>query len=118
MADARVQTFHRQALLGLLAAGFLRLYELRIAGKTVAVYYGFVHRKRAYAYLMGFDPDYAFESPGVALLAHAMEEAIREGACEFHFLRGDEAYKYKWGVENRWNERRIFTRLDPYARAS
>jgi CelD/BcsL family acetyltransferase involved in cellulose biosynthesis len=95
----------------------LRLLELRIAGLSAAVYYGFHHRKRAYGYLTGFDPDFSFESPGVILLAHAMEYAIREGASEFHFLRGREPYKYGWGAEDRWNYRRVFRRVDGYARA-
>jgi CelD/BcsL family acetyltransferase involved in cellulose biosynthesis len=32
--------------------------------------------------------------------------AIAEGAGEFHFLRGREAYKYEWGAVDRWNFRR------------
>jgi CelD/BcsL family acetyltransferase involved in cellulose biosynthesis len=38
-------------------------------------------------------------SAGTQIVAHAIEEAAREGATEFHFLRGGEAYKYAWGVD-------------------
>jgi CelD/BcsL family acetyltransferase involved in cellulose biosynthesis len=106
--DAR--NFHRAALPELMKAGFARLYLLRIDGVPAAAHYGLVHRGNAYSYLTGFDPHFAFESPGVILLAHALEQAFAEGARAFHFLRGPEAYKYEWGARDRWNRRRSFRR--------
>lgn len=105
-----VEAFHRDCAPRLLAAGLLRFYLLQVEGRSAAGYLGFNHRDRAYAYLTGFDPDFAFESPMVALTAHAIEEAQREGASEFHFLRGQEAYKYEWGAADRWNVKRSFRR--------
>jgi CelD/BcsL family acetyltransferase involved in cellulose biosynthesis len=110
LADERVRNFQRAALPGLMQAGLLRLYVLRIGGEPAAAHYGFVHRDRAYVYLTGFNPGFAFESPGVILLAHAVEQALAEGAREIHFLRGREAYKYEWGAADRWNMRRSFRR--------
>jgi CelD/BcsL family acetyltransferase involved in cellulose biosynthesis len=110
LGDERVRRMHAAALPDLLQAGIARMYAIEIAGETAAVYYGFIHRRRAYAYLTGFDPRYAFESPGSLIVAHAIEEALREGAREFHFLRGDEAYKYGWGATDRDNVRRTFRR--------
>ena len=110
LADARVAAFHRDALPRLDRAGFLRLYLLRFDGAAAAGFYGFSHRGRGFSYLTGFDPTFAFESPGALLLAHAVEAAIAEGAGEFHFLRGREAYKYEWGAVDRWNRRRSFRR--------
>jgi CelD/BcsL family acetyltransferase involved in cellulose biosynthesis len=108
LADDPVQGFHREAVPDLMKANLLRLFVLRIAGQPAAVQYGFVHRDRAYLYLTGFDPDFAFESPSVMLLGHAIELASREGVREVHFLRGAEAYKYDWGATDRWNMRRAF----------
>jgi CelD/BcsL family acetyltransferase involved in cellulose biosynthesis len=110
LADDAVQSFHREAMPGLLRAGVLRLSLLRIAGEPAGAYYGFVHGRQAYGYLTGFDPNHAFESPGLMLWAHAIEQAVAEGAREFHFLRGPEAYKYAWGAVDRWNMRRSFRR--------
>lgn len=62
---------------------------------------------RAYGYLSGFDPAYAFESPGTILLDHAIREAAREGCSEFNFLRGQEPYKYAWRAKDRWTSKRI-----------
>jgi CelD/BcsL family acetyltransferase involved in cellulose biosynthesis len=97
-ADPVVQGFHLRAAQRMLDAGMLRLYVLRIGNTTAAAYYGFVTKGNAYAYLSGFDPQFAQLSPGTQIVAHAIEEAVREGAREFHFLRGSEAYKYGWGA--------------------
>jgi CelD/BcsL family acetyltransferase involved in cellulose biosynthesis len=117
LADPRVQRFHRMAVPRLVAAGLARFYGIRIAGRVAAVYYGMRHGTHAYAYLNGLDPDFAYESPGTLLMAHAMREAVAEGAREFHFLRGGEAYKYGWGAVDRWNQRRVFTRREADAAA-
>jgi CelD/BcsL family acetyltransferase involved in cellulose biosynthesis len=118
LADPRVRQFHRTAIPRLLQSGLLRIYTLQISGHAAAVYYGFLCGDRAYGYLTGFDPAYEFESPSVILLGHAIAEAVREKAREFHFLRGREPYKYGWGATDRWNQRRVFLRAGAYARAS
>jgi CelD/BcsL family acetyltransferase involved in cellulose biosynthesis len=118
LSDPRVQRLHLECVPPLMEAGLLRMYELRFADDSAAVYYGFLHRKRAFGYLTGFNPAYSFESPGVIMLGHALEQALREGACEFHFLRGQEAYKYQWGAVERWNLCRSFRMANAHAQAS
>ncbi|HWK64997.1 MAG TPA: GNAT family N-acetyltransferase [Rhizobiaceae bacterium] len=108
--DPTVQAFHRNALPCLVSAGLARCYLIRIDAAVVGAYYGFLHGSKAYAYIGGFDPDFADESPGSILMGHALAAAVREGATEFHFLRGGEAYKYSWGAVDRWNGRRTFIR--------
>ncbi|MGK9234067.1 GNAT family N-acetyltransferase [Inquilinus limosus] len=110
LRDAAVRRFHREALPGLILSGLARLYRLRIGGRVVGAFHGLSASGRTYAYLGGFDPDYAYESPGAILIGHAVAAAIREGGREFHFLRGREAYKYAWGAADRWNRRRSFRR--------
>jgi CelD/BcsL family acetyltransferase involved in cellulose biosynthesis len=112
LADERVQAFHREAAAGLLAEGLLRLYVLHMAGSVAAVFYGFQHRARIYGYLTGLDPAFEYESPGVITIAHAIEQALAEGIREFHFLRGQEAYKYRWGAVDRWNSRLSVRRIE------
>lgn len=102
-ADPVVRDFHLTAAQRMLDAGMLRLYLLRVGNSTAAAYYGFTAKRTAYAYLSGFDPEFAELSPGTQIVAHAIEEAIREGAHEFHFLRGGETYKYAWGAVDRPN---------------
>lgn len=110
LADRKVQDVHRQSLPDLAARGIARCYLIRIGEEIAAAYYGFVHARRAYAYLGGFDPTFSEESPGSMLIGHAIAEALREGAAEFDFLRGQEAYKYSWGAADRWNRQRSFRR--------
>ncbi len=108
--DRRVAQFHSCALPGLMEAGLLRMHRLTIGAETAALYYGFFDHQRSYAYLQGYDPEYADSSPGSLIIAHAITEAMREGAREFHFLRGDEAYKFAWGATRRCNRIRRFVR--------
>ena len=110
LADDAVRRFHHDAADTLREAGLLRLYTLDLDGRVVAAHYGFHHRERSYCYLTGFDPACGFESPGVLIMAYAIEQALRQGAREFHFLRGQESYKYGWGAVDRWNRRRSFRR--------
>lgn len=103
LADRRVEAAHRAALPGLLRDDVLRLYAMRLDGAIVGTLYGFIDRpggavRRFHAYLGGFDPAWPRLSPGSLLIAHAMEEAVAEGATLFDFLRGGEAYKYAWGA--------------------
>lgn len=108
LADADVQWFHRLSAPRLLAAGLLRLVLLRIDGMVAGAYYGFRTGDCAYAYLGGFDPAFAFESPGTVLLGAEIEAAATLGVASLHLLRGQEPYKYEWGAVDRWNSRRLF----------
>jgi CelD/BcsL family acetyltransferase involved in cellulose biosynthesis len=103
LADPAVQAFHREAAPALLDAGLLRLHVLRLDGAIAAVLYALADPpssrdpRHAY-YLGGFDPRHRALSPGSLLVAHAMEQALAEGAAGFDFLRGAEPYKYRWGA--------------------
>jgi CelD/BcsL family acetyltransferase involved in cellulose biosynthesis len=117
LADDRLRGFHSEVLEGFVCRGLARMFALRIGADTAGIYYGFVHRRRAYGYLTGFNPAYGYYSPGSFVVRHAIEQAIADGVEEFHFLRGGEAYKYDWGARDRWNRRRIFRRQEADAGA-
>ena len=101
LANADVQAFHRDVARQLLDAGLLRLYVMTIEGQRVAVFYGFSSKQRTYYYLGGFDPAQPQLSLGNLIVAHAVERAIAEGCEAFDFLRGQEAYKFRWGAVER-----------------
>jgi CelD/BcsL family acetyltransferase involved in cellulose biosynthesis len=111
LEDEHVQTLHRLAAPGLFQKEILRMYGLRLNGKLVAVYLGFLCAERASYYLSGFDPAVAEFSPGLLLIAHAISEAIREKASCFDFLRGAEPYKYAWGAHDSHTYRRTIRRI-------
>ncbi|MEA2568858.1 MAG: hypothetical protein QOI24_859 [Acidobacteriota bacterium] len=106
LADETTQNFHRDAARRLLRAGALRMYATRRDERIVAVFYGFAHGGTVYYYLSGYDPELEKLSIGTLIVAHAMEEAVRDGATTFDFLRGAEEYKYAWGATDRMNRRR------------
>jgi CelD/BcsL family acetyltransferase involved in cellulose biosynthesis len=112
LAGEEVRRFHRLAAPRLSGAGVLRCYAVQIEERVAGIYYGFLRNGHAYGYLTGFDPAFAYESPGTLVVAHAIEAAMGEGAREFHFLRGGEDYKYGWGACDRWNLRRRFVRQE------
>jgi CelD/BcsL family acetyltransferase involved in cellulose biosynthesis len=106
LADDVAQAFTREAARRMLDAGALRMYGTRVDGRIVAVFYGFAFGDTVYYYLSGYDPSLEKLSIGNLVVAHAIEEAQREGAATFDFLRGAEEYKYTWGAKDRRNKRR------------
>ena len=103
--DRRVRDFHVRAASDLLDRRHLDLYRLRLDGRAVAMLYCFGQNGRGYYYLGGFDPDYARYSAGTVLTAHAIQQSIARGDAIFDFLRGNEAYKYRWNVQEKRNYR-------------
>lgn len=101
LADPRIQAFHHEVAARLAQRGELALYGLVLEGEVAAVFYGFARRNQHTYYLSGFEPRHSRLSPGNLVLSHALSEAQRAGASEFDFLRGAEAYKYRWGAEDR-----------------
>lgn len=106
LADDVVQDFHRDVARRMHGAGALRLYAMRVGERTAAVFYGFAHAGTVYYYLSGYDPAFEKLSAGNILVAHAIEQAVRDGATTFDFMRGAEEYKYAWGAKDRINRRR------------
>lgn len=113
LADASVQAFHREATPRLAAAGLLHATLLRIEGRVAGVFHGLRRGRTLHAYLGGFDPAFAFESPGTVLMGHALDAMMAGGAGTLSLLRGEEPYKYEWGAVDRINSRRLLRRTAP-----
>jgi CelD/BcsL family acetyltransferase involved in cellulose biosynthesis len=105
LGEAAIREFHRKAAPAFAARGWLRFHGIRVDGKLRAVLYAFARRGRIYYYLSGFDPDLEPYGPGSLLIHDAIGHGIAVGDTIFDFLRGTEAYKYRWGAENRINKR-------------
>ncbi len=59
-------------------------------------------RKHAFLfYMTGRDETFEGPPPGVILHAHSIRHAIANGFTEYDFLRGNEPYKYSFGVKER-----------------
>lgn len=104
LADPRVLAWHREALPQLARTGLLRLYALHLANELIAAYYCLVDppdraARSQYFYLPAYAPLYGNFSPGTLLTAFAMEYAAGEGIVTADLLRGDEDYKYSFGLQ-------------------
>jgi CelD/BcsL family acetyltransferase involved in cellulose biosynthesis len=93
--------FHDEVTRRALAGGRLRLFELRLDGRPAASLYGFRHGGTFSFYQSGFDPAFTKDSVGLVMMSLAIQSAIEEGAVEYDFLHGDEAYKFQWARDAR-----------------
>jgi CelD/BcsL family acetyltransferase involved in cellulose biosynthesis len=98
LGSQQVQAFHRQIAERFYERDWLRLHDLRVGGRIVAIEYAFCFRERYATYLTGFDPDPEWQrySIGTVTSAEAVRQAIAEGCQMIDFLRGKDAYKMLW----------------------
>lgn len=95
-SDARMAAFHRQVAHTFLRNGWLRLHVLTVGAEDIAMLYCFAYGGVVSFYQSGYSLAWKRHAPGRQIMAHAIRQAIDEGAREFDFLRGDEAYKFSW----------------------
>lgn len=99
--NTRYVRFHHELAALALECGWLRFYQLQVAGQAIAALYCFRYQDTLYAYQIGFDPDWSVYSPGRLLIAHVIGEAIGEGMRELDWLRGGHEYKFDWANDAR-----------------
>lgn len=83
-------------------AGWLQLSFLEIDGEKAAGYLNFDYDNRIWVYNSGIDYRFRALSPGWVLLGHLLKWANEHGRDAFDFMRGDEAYKYRFGGIDRF----------------
>jgi CelD/BcsL family acetyltransferase involved in cellulose biosynthesis len=98
--------FFQAAFAGLAHAGLLRLFVIRLNGEPIAATCGFLHHRHCYHFITGYDPRWSRLSLGSFAVYVAVRAAVSEGAGCFDFLRGKEAYKYRWGARDYQTYRR------------
>ncbi len=76
----------------------LQLSFLMIDGLRVSATLAFTHADTYYLYNSGIDPEYFELSVGNVLTAYTIQSAINLGLSRYDFLRGDEAYKFRFGA--------------------
>ncbi|MDR4477951.1 MAG: GNAT family N-acetyltransferase [Nitrospira sp.] len=99
-ADDRARQFHREVVQVLSERGRVSLDLLKLDGRPIAAIYGFVYEGCYSFYLPGFDPvAMPKASPGLLLLHHRIEAAIREGMTTVDLLQGAQPYKLEWSTD-------------------
>ncbi len=98
LGDARMQGFLRLAARELADRGLLRIAYANFRVRNVAVLFALADRSRTHSYALGTAADVPGQSFGSMAFATLIEHAAASGDAEFHFLRGEESYKYQWGA--------------------
>lgn len=62
---------------------------------------GLIFQGRFYSWVAAYDSDYHCYGPGRQLLHYLLKESFERGHREFDFLRGNEAYKWKYATHTR-----------------
>lgn len=94
------EAFHRAFAGAAFDRGWLRLHQLQLEGRTVAVFLGFRFGQTVWYYQLGREAEERATSLGVAIVAHAIREAHAEGAAEFNFGPCAQLYKLRFATEN------------------
>ena len=92
-----MEAYFREMARRLEKEGWLSLPYLRVGGKEIGAYFSFRYEGVEYVYNSGYDTEYARLSPGIVLAAGCIRRAMEKGMKVFHFLRGQEDYKYRLG---------------------
>ncbi len=99
------EAFHEEFTRLALDRGWLRLHVLRVNGQPASAIYALRYGPSVSFYQSGFDPQYGKYSVGLVAMAMSIQSAIEEGAEEYDFLHGTEAYKFHWAAGSRDLER-------------
>ncbi len=98
-ADEVFTRFLREAGQRLLQEQTLRLHWMELDGEPFAAEFQLANGDATYAYLGGMRCGMDEFSPGQVIQVAILKQAIAERQRVFDFLRGDEAYKSHWAVE-------------------
>lgn len=90
--------------------GYLQLSFLEIDGQKAAAYLNFDYDNHLWIYNSGLNRDFYSFSAGWVLLGYLLRWANENGRTNFDFMRGDEAYKYRFGAKDRFVQRVTLSR--------
>jgi CelD/BcsL family acetyltransferase involved in cellulose biosynthesis len=105
-----MEIFFRRLGEAFCARGMFRLTFIRVADELAAGTIGFRYKSTYSLYNSAFDRRWQQLSPGMVLVAEDIRSAIEEGMDRFDFLKGDYAYKYRFGARRRAVRRVIVRR--------
>jgi CelD/BcsL family acetyltransferase involved in cellulose biosynthesis len=109
-AKEELRTWFRELAAEFARDRTLRLHRLEVGGLPGAMTVSLVHRRHWGVYNSAFDPALGALAPGMVLMGELIELAAQDGCIVFDLLRGDEAYKYQFGSQDRAVERLTLVR--------
>lgn len=105
-----MEIFFRRLGEAFCATGVFRLNMIEVGGELAAGTIGFSYDGTSSLYNSAFDRAWGSLAPGMVLVAEDIRIAIEEGCHTFDLLKGDYAYKYRFGAEPRRVRRLLVTR--------
>jgi len=97
--EERQREYYRELTREAAAQGWLRFTRVLWNGQAIAYHFGLSYQGRYLWGIPSFDIRLSRHSPGEVLLRQVLLQAIAEGATQFDFGPGDEAYKYRFASE-------------------
>jgi CelD/BcsL family acetyltransferase involved in cellulose biosynthesis len=91
-------------------SGIFRLSFIEVGGVKAAGTIGFNHGGTFFLYNSAFDRELQQLGPGMVLVGEDIRLAIEDGCRAFDLLKGDYAYKYRFGAQPRAVKRLAVTR--------
>jgi len=105
-----MEIFFRRLGEAFLPRGIYNLTFIEVGGRKVAGTIGFRFEGTYSLYNSAFDHEWRHLSPGMVLVAEDIRIAIEGGCSGFDLLKGDFAYKYRFGSHPRAVKRLVVTR--------
>jgi CelD/BcsL family acetyltransferase involved in cellulose biosynthesis len=105
-----MEIFFRRLGEAFCANGVFRLSFIEVGGELAAGTIGFSFGGTYSLYNSAFDREWQQLAPGMVLVAEVIRQAIEEGCTAFDLLKGDYAYKYRFGAVPRAVRRLIVRR--------
>lgn len=112
LCHPHIHRFYTEYARSAAEAGMLRLFFLRIGGKTVAARLAVEHSKRLWDLRMGYDESFSRCAPGVLLTHETLRYAVDQGLEAYEFLGRAEAWERHWPCEE---EEYASTRVYPFS---
>jgi len=105
-----MEIFFRRLGEAFCAEGMFRLTFIEVGGELAAGTIGFVFDDTYSLYNSAFDRKWGNLAPGMVLVGEDVRLAIEEGCTAVDLLKGDYAYKYRFGASPRAVRRLMVTR--------
>ncbi|MGE5460146.1 MAG: GNAT family N-acetyltransferase [Solirubrobacterales bacterium] len=105
-----MEIFFRRLGEAFLSRGVFNLTFIEVDGEKVAGTIGFRFEGTYSLYNSAFDREWQQLAPGMVLVAEDIRIAIEAGCSAFDLLKGDYAYKYRFGAYPRAVKRLVFSR--------
>jgi len=100
-ATPEAREFLRDVCRRFAARDALRIFQLLIGGKVVAVRIGFIAGETLYLYYSGYDPEFAHYSVMTTTVAEAIQYGIKHGFSRINLSTGKDVSKARWDPTER-----------------